>query len=200
GGRTAFHTAGGTVTISGGGTIVMVPNSIFENGGTFINSDNTIQGAGNLAGNNAAFINSGTVNANVTGSIIFLDSNGVFTNNGTMIASNGGSLGVSGNAGGGYTNNGTIIAQTGSVVQLRDSVNVAGGVYATVGTGSIDLIANNSATISNCNNTGLMVIESGGVLTVGGNIVNSGSITFTGGANLAQIRGNGAATFSGGGI
>ncbi len=99
---------GGIVTVDGGGTITLdgSTDSIIgaSGGGTLENVNDIISGAGTigLSGGALTFQNDagGTVNADLSGQTLFVDTGHTVTNNGLMEATNGGILDVADNVGG----------------------------------------------------------------------------------------------------
>ncbi|MCP3999373.1 MAG: hypothetical protein GY727_00460, partial [Gammaproteobacteria bacterium] len=124
-----------TATLSGGGTITMsnnAQNSILDSGvgGVTLNTDNTIEGAGQIL---LDINNTGTIDANAAGTLT-VDADNTSTNTGTMQASSGGTLKLNT---GNYTNTGgTIQALNGSLVELSGA-SITDGILHTAGTGVI---------------------------------------------------------------
>src|SRR5271167_4431146 len=124
---------GGTVTMSnsGGGGSAIIDQA--AGGLTLTNVNNTIQGAGTIGFNGLTVVNEATINANVSGQTLFLESiSGGLTNTAIVEASNGGTLFIDGvtvnNAGGG-----TITANAGSTVQLVGNTTIQGGTLTNNG-------------------------------------------------------------------
>ena len=141
GGSNSVLELGSNVTLQGGGTVTMSTSGgggqaiIFQAAGglTLTNVDNTIQGTGTIGFNGLTVVNEATINANVSGQTLLLDSiTGSLTNTGFLKASNGGVLNIDGvtvnNAGGG-----TITANAGSTVQLVANTTVQGGTLTNNG-------------------------------------------------------------------
>jgi hypothetical protein len=190
-------TPSGTVNLSGGGSVNMTTTgaggtAFIGGGGTLINVNNTIRGAGNLGQNNTAFANgvAGLVDANIAGQTLFCDpvaTAGGFVNSGLMRASNGGILQLHGQFGGGITNAGTIQALAGSNVNLLGTIGISGGTFATVGSGSINVAQGQTAFIDAVTNTGSLVVENNSDLQISTSLVNSGSITLSASANNSRM-------------
>ncbi len=149
------------VTLSGGGTLTMSNNAnannyIFGSAGanTLTNTNNTIQGSGNIGNNSMALVNQGTIDANQSTALYVQTSNGL-TNSGTLEATNGGTL-ILEPGNGGATNTGTI--QT-----TASTLEFYGGTWA------------NSQTIQN--NAGTLQFE-------GGTVINGGAVNQTGAATM----------------
>jgi hypothetical protein len=200
---------GGTVTLTGGGAVNLTRGSsggeAFVNGsGTIVNVNNTFRGTGNLASNNIAFLNSGTVSADVNGGALFVDPQsvaGAFVNSGTMQATSGGVLQMSGQFGGGINNaGGRIIANNNSRVELFGSIGVSGGTFATTGNGTIAVTNGQTSFVSDVTNDGAIVVTPGSTLMAGGSFNNAGSITVSATTSNAQVGTNGGSvTFAGAG-
>ncbi|MGR4065619.1 MAG: hypothetical protein ACLQPV_09275, partial [Vulcanimicrobiaceae bacterium] len=81
-------------TLSGAGTVTMGYGFLRGSGTTLTNQDNLIQGYGEIGDSGAlAFNNQATVNANVTGKTLELNTaSGGVNNTGTLEATNGGTL------------------------------------------------------------------------------------------------------------
>ncbi|MGO9169712.1 MAG: hypothetical protein ACLP56_22830, partial [Candidatus Sulfotelmatobacter sp.] len=163
------------VTLSGGGTLVLgsgTPyNTIQANSAPYtLTNQSTIEGQGQIGvGTELALSNSGTINANVSGGTLLLNSNATNTNSGTLEATNGGTLELSGVS---WTNTGgTITAATGSAVVLANGVTVTGGTFSTSGSG---WIYGDGATLAGTvTNTGQFEVQNGYATTVSGTINNT---------------------------
>ncbi len=102
-----WNNTGGTVTLTGGGTVSLRDDRsggggdawlYLSGGSTLDNSNNTIQGEGIIYGNGATIINGGTILANSTGSPLITSLTidyATVTNNGTMQADAGNLLHLS---------------------------------------------------------------------------------------------------------
>ena len=135
-------------TLTGGGTIILASqnsqsNSQVSGAGLLTNTNNTIQGQGNLGANKTQFLNqaAGVINANIDGRTLVVDpNNGGFNNQGLLEASNGGILQLTGNGGGTFTNSGTIKALNGGVLKFDGILTSSGvvdvGANTLTGTGS----------------------------------------------------------------
>ena len=124
---------GGTVTLSnsgGGGSAIIYQAAA---GLTLTNVNNTIEGTGTIGFNGLTVVNEATIDANVSGQTLTLDSmTGGLTNTGIVEASNGGTLYIDAvtvnNAGGNIT------ANAGSTVQLVGNTTIQGGTLTNNGT------------------------------------------------------------------
>jgi hypothetical protein len=196
------------VSLTGGGTIILSQTG--AGGGAFLigstaltNVNNTIRGQGAIGSNGNSFINQGTVNADVIGAAITIDTNNAantLNNSGTLTASNGGILQLSGNAGGSGLNTGTILAQTGSQVRLINGMSMSGGTLATSGTGTISVLSGHTGNLDSFTNLGNITLENNSQLNVnGGTITNSGSINVSAAANTTALSISGTQSMLGSG-
>ncbi len=197
-------------SISGGGAITLSGNAFLTGSGTITNVDNTITGSGNVGNNSIIIVNQATINANASGAVLTIDpaNNGALaglTNTGSLLASNGGTLSLTGSNSGFFDNSaGTIQAQNSSAVSLTTGAGIVGGTFSTVGTGSIRTAAGQIIGLTNVTNTGNFVGENNSDTDIAGSMVNSGSINLnsTGSTTrLVMTTGSGSTvTFSGGGV
>jgi hypothetical protein len=123
---------GGTVTLSnsGGGGSAIIYQAAADL--TLTNVNNTIEGTGTIGFNGLTVVNEATIDANVSGQTLTLDSmTGGLTNTGIVEASNGGTLYIDAvtvnNAGGNIT------ANAGSTVQLVGNTTIQGGTLTNNG-------------------------------------------------------------------
>lgn len=143
GGNTTDLVMSGNVTLTGSGSVLMgnnINNRIVGGAGSrLINTvGHTIQGGGQIGGQQIAITNSGLIIADQpAGMTIDPNATGMI-NTGTVRAANGATLDLTGNGGGTFTNTGgTIEAQAGSTVRLINGAVVTGGTLLTSGTGVI---------------------------------------------------------------
>jgi hypothetical protein len=198
-GNNTFLYAPTNVTLTGTGSVVMSStNSNFTNviegasGVTFTN-DETISGAGTIQ--SLAFVNNGTVNANVSGFGLTLQSFTSATNTKTIEASNGGSVGFNGSS---WNNaGGTITAQTGSTVDLYGSTTITGGTLNTVGTGQIFIASGYTANLTNLTNSGTLNVQNNAQLDSSGTITNNGTITLQAAGNTTYFYAPSTTTLTG---
>jgi hypothetical protein len=195
------------VTLSGSGTLTMSNNSGNSIGGSSSNTftnQSTIQGAGTIGAGGLVLINSGTIDANQSNSLILEMANGA-TNTGTLEATGGGTLllfdGTLANTGG------IILAGAGSTVQFNAGVTVNGGTITQTG-GTVEFRSGNgtnttiNAEILNFANSGQVEIDNGAfvVFGPGSSISNAGTITMNSiGSNTDLIIGTTNVTLSGAG-
>ena len=167
-------------TLSGGGTIVMGAGAPYgyidgSSGLTLTNSNNTIEGYGNIGDGDIIFINNSVVNANTSGETLTLQPT-AGTNTKTLEATNGGELEFYGSS---WTNTGgTITAAASSTVLLYDTT-ITGGTLTTSGTGSTAGIIQleNNAELVGLTNSGGIQVPNGQTGEISGTITNSGTIT-----------------------
>jgi hypothetical protein len=194
-GGVAVLQASGTVTLSGGGAVVLTETSgagtsytqeiTGVTGDTLDNIDNQISGYGSIGvgDNTLTLINeaAGTINANGAGTTLVLNTGThTVTNRGLLEATNGGTLDLLGsiaNAGG------TLLGAGGTA--LLDGATLTGGLISSSGTGSVRAIG--SATLDG-RTSGTTVsagadvaVDAGNTLTALGTITNHGIMQATGG-------------------
>jgi len=195
----------GTTNLTGAGTINMGSagsgEAVIGNGnGRLVNVNNFIRGAGRLGNNNQRFTNgaAGIVQADVTGSRLFVDpvaEADAFVNNGILRATNGGILQMTGQFGGGITNTGTILASgAGSEVQLLNTIGVTGGTFASTAGGIIRTGGGQIVNIASITSTGNWTLDNNSTTNYTGDLVNSGSINFTGVNNDVLLNFNSGTT------
>jgi hypothetical protein len=202
----------GNVTLSGSGTLVMSNNTnnfIYGASGNYVLTNaSTIEGSGNIGDNQMTLVNSGTINANDTNSLV-IQTSGTFDNTGTIEATNTGNLTVETNVanfvnynsttttltGGNYVANGgnlILPLATGSngITTLAAGATEEGGSQIL---NSNDSNANALSSLTSITSTGALTI--GGVaFTDAGAFSNAGSLTILSGesfkvGSLAQISG-----------
>ncbi|MFZ0309907.1 MAG: hypothetical protein WAL89_17165, partial [Candidatus Sulfotelmatobacter sp.] len=183
GNQTYFYAPNATI-LTGTGTLVMsstngqYTGNVDGPGG--LTNDETITGAGTI--DSGVFINNGTINANVSGQTLLLQSFAAGTaNTKTMEASGGGTLELNGSS---WNNaGGTITAQTGSSVDLTGSVTITGGTLSSSGTGQVFVAANNIANLTGLTTTGTLNVQNNGQIDASGTITNNGTITLQAAGN-----------------
>src|SRR5712692_4260581 len=191
-----IQSAGGLVTLTGGGTLNMSnnPNNVIGyGGGPLINVNNTIQGAGQIGNTQMGLNNQGTINANIAGTNrLILDPAGTTTNTGTVEATNGGTLEVQGSI---YANTGGTIQAVGagSTVQLDAFVVINGGTVTTSGGGTISsnwVGFSGPALDGRTNivtNAGTFQIPDGNAAELLGTVNNTGTILLNGTASQTDL-------------
>src|SRR5712692_9526224 len=191
-----IQSAGGLVTLTGGGTLNMSnnPNNVIGyGGGPLINVNNTIQGAGQIGNTQMGLNNQGTINANIAGTNrLILDPAGTTTNTGTVEATNGGTLEVQGSI---YANTGGTIQAVGagSTVLLEQSITISGGTVTTSGGGTISsnwVGFSGPALDGRTNivtNAGTFQIPDGNAAVLLGTVNNTGTILLNGTASQTKL-------------
>jgi len=194
-----IQSAGGQVTLTGGGTLNMSnnPNNVIGwGGGALTNVNNTIQGAGHI-GNTQMFLNNqGTINANIGGGganrLILDPITGTTTNTGTVEATNGGTLEVQGSI---YANTvGKIQAVgAGSTVLLDAFIVIDGGTVTTSGGGTIssNWVGFSAPALDGrtniVTNAGTFQIPDGNAAVLLGTVNNTGTILLNGAASQTDL-------------
>jgi fibronectin-binding autotransporter adhesin len=199
GNQTYFYTPSAAV-LTGTGTLVLgstngsYTGNVDAAGG--LTNDETITGAGTI--DSGVFINNGTINANVSGQTLVLQSFAAGTaNTKTMEASGGGTLEFNGSA---WTNTGgTIEAEASSAVNLTGGATITGGTLTTSGSGAINVLANNDVFLSGLTNSGTLNLQNNTQTEFTGAMTNTGTITLEGDGNNTYLLINGSVTLSGAG-
>jgi fibronectin-binding autotransporter adhesin len=198
GDSTYFYAANST-TLTGSGTLVMgSPNQDYTGvvetaGGMTLTNDETITGAGSIQ--DGTFINNGTVNANVSGQSLTLQTFTAATNTKSMEASNGGTLIFNGSS---WNNaGGTITAQTGSSVDLTGNVTITGGTLTSAGTGQVYVAVSNVANLTSLTNSGTLNVQNNAQIDSTGTITNNGTITLQAAGNQTYFYAPNATTLTG---
>jgi hypothetical protein len=177
--------AGGTFTLSGGGTIAM--NGIYSRiagAGSLENVDNTIRGRGLLGDESISIINraAGLISADIPGGILRLapaDISGTeqdLLNQGTIQAINGGILQFTGAYGGVFTNQNIIRALDASTILFFDNASIVGGTLATAGSGSLRTLAGHSDLLRDVTLAGHYTGEDNTITNLYGTFTNLGSL------------------------
>jgi CO dehydrogenase/acetyl-CoA synthase beta subunit len=169
----------GNVTLSGGGTVTMSPNTnnyIFgaATADTLTNQE-TIQGAGHIGNGQMTLVNSGTINANQTAAMTIQTSGGT-TNTGTIEATAGSTLLITNS--GTITNTGGTISANASILNLTSST-INGGAVTLTGAATLQLVngtIHGGSTLTNSATGTIEVVSS--TNTLGGTINNSAGGTF----------------------
>ncbi len=200
----ATLTGGGTLTLSNATTGI---NSV-GSGVRFTNFDNTIQGVGTIGQNLTAITNAagGLIDANGAGTLTLdpvataNDTGASFLNDGILRASGGGTLLLTGSAGGAFTNNNRIEALDGSEVQLTAAASISGGILASSGSGLFRVLGNQDVFLTDLTLSGNLIADNNTDLGISGGITNTGSITLTSIGNQSDLEiQTGGATLDGGG-
>ena len=196
------------VSLSGSGTVSLGGSSnnsrIVDDSGSdgHLTNSSTIQGRGQIGANTLQLTNTvdGVISANVGGQSLVIDTNANgMINQGQLVAINGGNLSILGST---AVNNGggTIRANDGSTVTLGGLAAITGGTIDGMGTGSIEIAANQTATISGATLQGNINQNNNTDLFLNGSIVNSSTnFNVTNAGNLTDVVIDGATSLSGGG-
>ena len=201
----------GDVTLTGGGAVLMgnhLGNRIRGGAsGRLINdATHTIAGSGQIGAQQIAITNAGLIVANQATELVVDPNASGMINTGTLRATNGATLFLTGNGGGGFNNTGgTIEAQTGSTVRLVDGAIIAGGTLTTSGSGIILTpgggAAQNGATLDGVMLTGgsRFVGADNSVTTLRNTITNNGTMTLASTGPAADLYVIGDVTLAGNG-
>jgi hypothetical protein len=195
------------LTLSGTGSYVMTSTNSNYTGqlngvaGSVLTNSSNITGAGTVGVGNLNFINSGTMNANISGQTLLVTPDACTgctnTNTGTLEATNGGNLVLQN---GTWTNTGgKIEAQTGSSVYLQQNVTINGGTLTTAGTGVVYNTGGNNVFLNNVTNAGAYVIQNNAATEISGTLANTGTITMDASGNTTELYLTANTTLSGSG-
>ena len=194
--------ASGTVTLTGGGAIVLSDNGNNTIGGTVLtNVNNTIQGAGAIGDGTLSFVNqgSGVVDATGTANRLVIAGGVPVTNTGLIEDTGRAGLGIISttinNAGG------TIAAAaTNAHVDLQ-SATINGGVLSTSANAFFQAVDRgttlNGVTIAS---GGLVAVDNNEYLYLAGALSNQGTIEVNSGGNDTRLMIDTGLTLSGGGV
>ncbi|MGH9747651.1 MAG: Ig-like domain-containing protein [Candidatus Acidiferrales bacterium] len=198
----------GAVTLAGGGTVTMSASgghlpiiNESSSSSSLTNSNNKIQGVGQIGNNGMVFINQapGIVNANVAGGALLLNPNGV-TNQGLLEATNGGILQTSTAV---NNLNATITASgANSTVQFLGGTTIQGGTLSTLSGGILGVPIGTGATLDGTahgalTNAGTYTGPDNSTTVLVGTINNTGQMQFTAAANNVLLEANGAVSLTG---
>jgi hypothetical protein len=176
-------TLNGGLILSGSGSVVLQGGGVdaaFINGAFTQASTHTITGSGQI---NADLTNDGTVNANVTGSLLLVQE---VTNNGLLEATGGGELEIADTLPQGTA--GTILAATGSTVEVSDGTLITGGMITVASGGNLIFDHGTTNSVSLLNNVGGTLVFSAGESVIP-SLTNDGLATVDAGAT-ARFTGN----------
>lgn len=204
GGNTTRLIFSGAVNLSGGGDIVLSGNGSIAGSGALTNVDNTISGTGNFGINTLSVINQGVVQSGATEAMTIDPSNlggGTisFDNQNLVVATGGGVVTLTGSGFGEFGGIGTYRAEAGSRIDLVDSAIARNTNFVTTGNGEIRMASGSNQTWDGVNNSGNVVRQDNGTLTIINTLVNSGQVSLTGGGNTTRLTFTGNVDLSGGG-
>lgn len=191
-----------TVFLSGGGEIIMGNQTnnriIGVNGGSLVNVDNTIRGAGQIGANTMNFTNQASVIAD-SPTTLSLDPLSQFVNAGSYIAQ-GATLRL---INGFFDNtNGVIEAQSGGIVELS-AATISGGLITASGGGFIRAASNSSLNgdVSPVSIDCAIDANNSVDIALRGMIQNSGSLNLNAAGSATDIQAtDGVVTLTGGGF
>ena len=204
----------GSVSLTGGGTVALgnsTYNVIFgataspTGPETLTNVNNTIEGGGTLGDGELAFINQGTIDANLSTPLTIEPSAGGVTNTGVLEATAGGTLTLYGNpytGGSTFAIAGTTILSTGSgsVVNVTSDATITAGTLTTT-SGGIMQNPGNNVTLSGVT-VGMGSTFTGqdnSITTLEGTITNQGTIALNAVGNGTNLVISGNVNLTGGG-
>jgi len=191
------------VNLTGGGEVIMgnhANNRITGvSGGSLVNVDNTIRGAGQICANTMDITNQGEMIADQP-NVLTIDPLATFTNAGTLAAQNGGALRLSNGI---FKNeNGAIQSRAGSLIELS-GVTISGGTLQAIDDGEVRAIANSSLNgdVSPLSMDCPIDVINGVDLILRGSIVNSRSVNLNADGSFTDVQAaDGVVTLSGGGF
>jgi autotransporter-associated beta strand repeat len=188
----------GTLQLGNGGTTGSITGNIIDNGALVFNRSNTLTFGGVITG-------TGSVQQNGTGTTVLTGNNtyagGTTINAGTLQLGNGG---TSGSIVGNVIDNGALIFNRSNTVTFGGVISGTGSVRQN-GTGTTVLVRDNSYSGATTVNGGSLIVDgsiasaqtlvnSGGFLgghgTIGGNLVNSGTVGQLNSPETLTVTGN----------
>ncbi len=205
---------GGNVQLTGGGRVTLAgPIGQINSIGDFTlnNLNNTIDGEGNVGGNQTRFVNHGVVHANVASGTLSIDprSGGAgvvtFQNQNVAQASGGGTLLLSGNAGGEFGGVGVYRALAGSELVLTAGAVARSTTFDTINDGLVRTGISDNIEFHEVTNNGTLQVSNNTDLRMHGTITNTGEIVLASTGNNTdfelgenvQLTGNGTVTMTG---
>jgi fibronectin-binding autotransporter adhesin len=173
-------------TLTGSGAVVIgnetTQNFLGGSGAYTLTNASTIEGGvsnsdgfAGIGNGQIILANTGTINANVTGGLLYVNPLGsaTNTNTGTMEATNGGILVLDGSS---WNNaGGTITAANTSTVTLENGVSITGGMLTSSGSGIITQNAGGNVYLTSLTNAGVYDLVAGQT-NIAGTINNTGTI------------------------
>jgi len=194
-----------SLTLSGNGTIDLTSTNgsytgyLYGTAAAVLTTSSNIVGAGTVGDGELNFVNSGTINANISGQNLLVNpdtcASCTNTNTGTLEATGGGTLVLSG---GTWTNTGgKITAAAGSIVNLENNVSFTGGTLSTTGTGVINGVSGSNIFLTNVTNAGNFTLQNNNATEISGTLTNNGTITLDAGGNVTELYLTGNTTLSG---
>jgi hypothetical protein len=209
GNTTELIVAASTLSLTGGGTVVLSdtpPNYIVGASASSVlnNVNNTIKGAGHFGNGTLTFVNgaAGVVNANDVNTLVLNTGSAATLNSGLLEATGSGGLILNSVVNNGAT--GKITAAGGNVYLQGGTIQ--GGTLTTTGGGNI--VENGSGTLdgstNTVTNTGTVAVADNTTLRLLGTIANTGTLALNSGGNttvasIGPSTGTGTVTLTGGG-
>ena len=193
GNYTNLIVASPTVTLTGGGSVVLSNTSytalrIYGASASDVldNVNNTISGAGQLGAGQLTLTNGGTINANQSSGLTIDTGGGIVTNTGTIEDTGAGGLIVQNTT----ISGGTIKAQVAnSSINLNNS-SIAGATLSSANGGVIQTVGGNDGldgSATTVNNTGSVLVNDDTSLNLLGTINNTGTITLNSAGNYTNL-------------
>ncbi|MGD0567226.1 MAG: hypothetical protein ABSA78_02380, partial [Candidatus Sulfotelmatobacter sp.] len=195
-----------SLTLSGNGTIDLTSTNgsytgyLYGTSAAVLTTSSNIVGAGTVGNGELNFVNSGTINANISGQNLLVNPDPCATctnsNTGTLEATGGGTLVLSD---GTWTQTGAgkITAAAGSTVNLEDNVSITGGTLSTTGSGVINGVSGYNIFLTNVTNTGNFTLQNNNATEISGTLTNNGTITLDAAGNTTELYLTGNTTLSG---
>ena len=173
-----------TVTLNGGGNVVLSDNSSnyiygLAAGDTLVNFNNTISGAGQLGAGQLVLVNDGggIIDASGSNALVLTTGNDV-TNNGLIEATGTGGLTVQADA---ISNSAGTVLAANSAISLQAGASIAGGLVMTTGTGVVQVTYGQNGTLDGSTSAitlaGNVQANDYSAITALGTIVNTGTIS-----------------------
>lgn len=194
---------GGVVSLTGGGEVVMGDNAnnriIGAGGGSLVNVDNTVRGAGQICANTMDMTNHADVIADQP-SALTIDPAATYTNFGTLAAQGGGTVRLSGGLFANET--GLIESRAGSLIELGGAT-ISGGTLQEVDDGAVRVIATSSLNgdVSPVSLACAVEMPNSVDIILRGIVQNSGSLNLNAAGSFTDVQAaDGAVTLTGGGL
>ncbi len=205
GNNTNLIAAGPTVTLNGGGTVVLGDassvNRIYGASGAdvLVNVDNLIEGSGQIGANQLTFVNDATIDATGVANAIIIDA--AVTNNGLIEATGMAGLQIVSTV---LNTSGTIAALGTSTVTLSGGDDIVGGRISSAPGALVQLLNSNNGTLDASTSAitlaGNVRVDDNAALNLYGTIHNTGTIALASAGNNTDLVAEGTSvTLDGGG-